>query len=229
MADELTLQLEPRALIGKKVARLRREGIVPGNVYGRGIESVAVQAPLVELRRIFRAVDRNAVVTTQIAGESETRPIVLRAVRRHPVSREVQHVDFYHIDMTRLIHSTATVHLVGAEQSEALALGGVLIHALDSVMLEALPADMPSDLTIDVSILAHFGQSIHVSDLVLPQGVRALTDPTAQLATIVAPRLPEEDEVTAGDEEAAAEGEPGEGEGGDAASADGAAPGDSDS
>ena len=74
-------------------------------------------------------------------------------------------------------------------------------------MLEALPMDMPSDLTIDVSGLEHFGQSMHVSDLALPDGVRALSEPTAQLATVIAPRLAEEDEVA---EEEAAEGVEGE-------------------
>ena len=195
MADDLTLQLEPRALTGKKVRRLRREGIVPGNVYGRGRESVAVQASLVELRRVFRAVDRNAVVTAQISGEGETRPVVLRSVQRHPVTHDVEHVDLYHIDLNRPIHSSVRVLIVGEELCEAITLGGVLVHSMDSVMLEALPMDMPAELTIDVSALEHFGQSVHVSELTLPEGVRALSDPTAQLATIIAPRLAEEDET----------------------------------
>jgi large subunit ribosomal protein L25 len=218
MPDDLTLQLEPRSVTGKKVRRLRREGIIPGNVYGRGRPSVAVQASLLELRRVFRGHDRNQVVNAQISGESDTRPVVLRDVQRHPVTHDVEHVDLYHIDLTRAIHSTATVHIVGDDVCPAITLGGVLVQGLGSVMLEALPMDMPSDLTIDVSGLEHFGQSMHVSDLALPDGVRALAEPTAQLATIIAPRLAEEDEV----EEAAAEGVEGE-EGAEEAAADGAA------
>ena len=207
MPDPLTLQLEPRSLTGKKVRRLRREGIIPGNVYGRGRPSVAVQATLEELRRVFRGHDRNQVVNAQIAGESDTRPVGLRDVQRHPVSHDVEHVDLYHIDLSRPIHATAVVHIVGEETCPAVTLGGVLVQGLGSVMLEALPMDMPSDLTIDVSGLEHFGQSMHVSDLDLPEGVRALSEPTAQLATVIAPRLAEEDEVA---EEEAAEGVEGE-------------------
>ena len=214
MPDPLTLQLEPRSVTGKKVRRLRREGIIPGNVYGRGRPSVSVQATLEELRRVFRGHDRNQVVNAQITGESDTRPVVLRDVQRHPVSHDVEHVDLYHIDLTRPIHSTATVHLVGEEACPAITLGGVLVQGLGSVMLEALPMDMPSDLTIDVSGLEHFGQSMHVSDLALPDGVRALSEPTAQLATIIAPRLAEEDEVAEEEGAEAVEGEEAPGEDG---------------
>lgn len=226
MADDLTLQLEPRSITGKRVRRLRRDGIVPGNVYGRGMESISVQASLLELRRVFRAVDRNAVVTAQIDGEGETRPVVLRTVQRHPVTHQVEHVDLYHIDLNRPIHSSAAVHVTGADECQAIAIGGVLVHGLASVMLEALPMDMPSELTIDISGLEHYGQSVHVSDLVLPEGVRALTDPTAQIATVVAPRIEEEEEevpeegLEEGVEGEAAEGE--EGAEGAAAPAEGA-------
>ena len=207
MPDDLTLQLDPRAVTGKRVRRLRRDGIIPGNVYGRGLPSVAVQAPLLELRRVFRGHDRNQVVNARIAGESGTRPVVLRDVQRHPVTHDVEHVDLYHIDLTRPIHATATVHIVGEETCPAVTLGGVLVQGLGSVMLEALPMDMLSDLTIDVSNLEHFGQSVHVSDLDLPDGVRALSEPTAQLATVIAPRIAEEDEVEEEGLEEGAEGE----------------------
>ena len=221
MADDLTLQLDLRTVTGKKVKKLRRDGVVPGNVYGRGLPSVAVQASLVELRRVFRAVDRNSVVTAQIEGESETRPIVLREVRRHPVTKDVEHVDLYHIDLTRRLHSSVRVLITGEEQCEAIVLGGVLVHSIDSVVLEALPANMPAELTIDVSGLTQFGQSIHVSDLVLPDGVTAVTEPEGQLATILAPRLAEVDEVEEEEGEEGADGAaPAEGESDAAAESD---------
>ena len=207
MPDDITLQLDQRSVTGKRVRYLRRDGIIPGNVYGRGLASVVVQAPLRELRRVFRGHDRNQVVNAQIAGEPGIRPVVLRDVQRHPVTHDVEHVDLYHIDITRPIHSAATVHVVGDEICPAIILGGVLVLGLGSVMLEALPMDMPSDFTIDISHLEHFGESVHVSDLDLPAGVRALAEPTAQLATIIAPRVAEEDEVAAEGLEEGVEGE----------------------
>ncbi|MEE9276947.1 MAG: 50S ribosomal protein L25 [Dehalococcoidia bacterium] len=211
MADAPTLQVEPRTVQGKKVRWLRRSGIVPANVFGRGLESVAVQAPLPEFRRVFRGVSRNAVVQLQIAGEAETRPVVLRQVQRHPVSGAVQHIDLYQIDVTRRIHSQAALVLVG--QSEVVALGGVLVQSLDSVLIEALPLEMLAEFEVDISVLTQFGQSVHVGDLQLPPSVRALTDANAQIVTVVAPRLVEEEEeaeeevaVVAAEGEEAAEG-----------------------
>ena len=211
MADRIVLQLEPRAITGKHVRTLRRAGIVPGNLYGRGIASTAVQTPLVELRRVFRAVDRNAVVPAQIQGEAETRPIVLRDVKRHPVTREVLHVDLYQVDLTRLIHSSVAIVLTG--EAPAVALGGVLVQNLDHITLEALPMEMPSEILVDVSGLAEFGAAITVSDLVLPAGARVLVDETAQIVSVLAPRLAEgeaESEVGVAPAEGAEGAEPSE-------------------
>ncbi len=218
MVDNPILALEPRQVTGKKVRALRRQGIVPANVFGRGLASVSVQAPHTELISLFRSVARNTIIDVEIAGESEKRSVVLRGIQRHPVSRELQHVDFFQIDVNRPIQAAATLVIVG--QSEAVAQGGVLVQILDQVSLEALPSDMPSELTVDISGIEHFHQSIHISDLELPAGVRVLTDPTVQIVTLLAPRLSAEDEAEEAAREAAAaeaeapadeEGEPAEG------------------
>lgn len=192
MADEAQLTLNPRAITGKKVRFMRREGLVPGNIYGRGFDSLAFQAPLDEVRSVFRSVPRNSVVQVQIEGEKETRPVVLRHVDRNHVSGEVLHVEFYQVDLTRLIQSDALVQLIG--DSEAVANGGTLVLTMDTVALESLPLDMPAEIVIDISGLDNFGSAIHVSDLTLPANVRALADETAQVVTVVAPRLEEEEE-----------------------------------
>ena len=198
MADELILQLDPRDVRGKKVRVLRRQGVIPANLYGRGIESTALQAPLTEFQRVFRAVPRNSVVNVQIAGESKTRPAVLRNVQRHPVSAAVQHIELYEIDVSRPVQSEAQLVLIG--HSEAQSQGGVIVQNFDTVQLEALPLEMPAEIEVDVAQIEDFGQAIHVSDLPIPANVRVLTDPTAVVVTVVAPRLTAEDEA----EEAAA-------------------------
>ncbi|MYE06197.1 MAG: 50S ribosomal protein L25, partial [Chloroflexi bacterium] len=96
-AAELVLQAETRAVLGKKVKQLRRDGWVPGNVYGRRQESRAIQTELAEIQRVFGAVDRNAVVSMSIDGTSETIPVVLREIQRHPVTRNLLHLDFYQV------------------------------------------------------------------------------------------------------------------------------------
>ena len=199
-ATELVLQAESRLVLGKNVKRLRRTGLVPGNVYGRGQESRAIQTDLREIQRVFGAVDRNAVVPMSIDGASETIPVVLRDIQRHPVSRSLLHLDFYQVDLTRVIHSEARLVLTG--DSEAEAQGGTVVQSLEHIMLEALPTAMPSVIEIDISGLEDFGQSVLVRDLDLPEGVSALTDGAVAVATALAPRVTEEDEEA---EELAAE------------------------
>ena len=197
-AAELVLQAESRSVLGKKVKRLRRDDLVPANLYGRGQASQAIQASMNEIRRVFSAVDRNAVVSMSIDGASDTIPVVLRDIQRHPVSRQLLHLDFYQVDLTRVIHSEARLELIG--DSEAVSMGGTVVQSLEALMLEALPTDMPSVIEVDISVLEDFGHSVLVRDLELPEGVIALTDEAVAVATALAPRVAEEDEVEEIDE-----------------------------
>lgn len=191
-AAEMVMQAETRSVLGKKVKQLRRQGLIPANVYGRGRESRAIQTPLNEVQRVFTAVDRNAVVPISIDGAEETIPVVLRDVQRHPVNRNILHLDFYEVDLTRRIHSEARLVLIGSSEAESQ--GGTVVQSLEYVTLEALPNEMPSVLEVDISGLDDFGQSALVRDLTLPDGVVAVTDETVAVATVLAPRVAEEDE-----------------------------------
>ena len=191
--DQMVLEAATRSVIGKKVQRLRRSGLVPCNVYGRGQDSRAIQADLSEIRRVFGAVDRNAVVAMSIDGESDTIPVVLRDIQRHPVTRQLLHLDFYQVDLTRAIHSEARIQLTGSSEAETQ--GGTVVQSLDVLMLEALPDAMPSVIEVDISTLTDFGQSVLVRDLELPEGVLTLTDGAVAVATALAPRVAEEDEI----------------------------------
>ena len=191
-AAELVLQAESRSVLGKKVKRLRRDNLVPANVYGRGQESQPIQASMNEIHRVFSAVDRNAVITMSIDGASDTIPVVLRDIQRHPVSRRLLHLDFYQVDLTRAIHSEVRLLLTG--DSEAETKGGTVVQSLEHLVLEALPTAMPSVIEVDISVLEDFGHSVLVRDLELPEGVIAVTDDTVAVATALAPRVAEEDE-----------------------------------
>ena len=196
------LRVQRRSVTGKRVKQLRQQGIAPGNVYGRGLESVAVQTELTEVQRVFRSVERNAVVQMTVDGDDEI-PVVLREVQRHPVTGEVLHLDFYQVDLTRVIHSEARLVLHGTP--EAVAMGGTLVQSLEYIMLEALPTAMPSEIEVDVSVLSDFGHSVLVRDLVLDEGIRSLTDGGIAVATVLAPRVAAEDEEI--DEDIEIEGE----------------------
>lgn len=192
-AAELVLQTNSRSVLGKKVKQLRRDGLVPGNVYARGQESRAIEAPYTEIQRVFSQLDRNSVVPMSIDGANEPIQVVLREIQRHPVTRRLIHLDFYEVDLTRLIHSEARLELIG--EAEAVSRGGTVVQSLEHIMLEALPTEMPSVLIVDISGLDDFGQSVLVRDMELPEGVTAVTDGAVAVATALAPRVAEEDEV----------------------------------
>lgn len=199
MAASEVLLLQTRQVIGKKVARLRRQGIVPANICGRGLPSVAVQAPLAELRAAFRERGRNAVVEVQVQGEDGTRPVLLREIQRNPVTDEVQHVAFYQVDLARRVHAQVEVVLVG--DSEAVHLGGVLVHPQTTIEIEALPGEIPDRFEVDISSLTSFGDAIHVSELSVPSGVRIITDASAVVAAVQAPRVQEEEAAPSEEDE----------------------------
>ena len=205
MPDQATLRTETRTILGAKVKQLRREGILPCNVYARGQASIALQTPVLELQRVFRSVDRNAVVQMEIDGSANTLPVVLREVQRHPVTYDLLHVDFYQVDLTRLIHSEARIVLIG--EAAGTALGGTLVQSLEFLPLEALPMEMPSELEVDITHLTDFGSSVLVREVALPPGVRALADEAVAVAALLAPRVleVEEEEALAAAEQAEAD------------------------
>ncbi len=185
--------VEIRQVLGKKVKRLRREGLLPANIYGRAIPSLAVQMPLREAREMLTAHGTNTLIRVQVEGEQEPRPAMVRAVQRNPASGAVQHVDFHQVDLTRSTRATVPITLLG-EAPAVNALGGILLQGADSVQLEALPADVPTHFEISVEGLEEFDQRVTVADLTVPAGVTMLSDPEMMLARVVRPRLIVEDE-----------------------------------
>ena len=201
---ELQLSVRPREVLGKKVRAMRRAGHVPANIYGRGLESQAVQVDLLSLSHLLRSAGRNVVVSLQVEGEKAPRPVMLRGVQRQPATGQMLHVDFYQVSLTEKIRADVPLVIVGQAMA-AVDLGGTLLHSLDSVSVEALPTDVPSHIEVDVSILAGFDDAIHVRDLPVDTSrVLVLSDPDLVVAKVAAPRLVAEVE----EEAAAAEGAP---------------------
>ena len=197
------LKLARRATLGKKVRALRREGIIPANIYGHNVESVPVQLSSEELRQLLRHHSRNEIIYVQIEGEE--RPTFVRDVQRNPVSDQIVHVDFMQISLTEKVRLEVPVHFSGVSPAVST-YGGIVTHALTSVMVEALPTSVPSVIDIDISEMTEIGQSIHVGDLPAMEGVEMVTDEGAVIVRIDLPAAERAEEVEAA---AAAEGEEG--------------------
>lgn len=202
--SKIELKAAPRSVLGKKVSRLRRQGVTPANIYGHNVPSVAIQVATDDLRHVLREAGRNDIVYLQLdGGGGGPRPTFVRDVQRNPVSDAILHVDFLQISLKEKVRLDVPIHLTG-EAGAVVNLGGILVHGVDHVTVEALPTEVPSYLEADVSTLNEFERSIHVSDLKPPPGVTILTDPDLVVAKVVHPAV-ERAEVVEAEEAPAAE------------------------
>ncbi len=231
---DLELTLDAREAQGKANKRLRREGIVPGVVYGKGEGSTNVQVDARTFETLYRAAGRTSVVKFRLPGANRATSGFIKSVQRHPLTRQALHVDYYLVNLK--VEMEVDVPLVFVGEAPAVEeTGGTLLHNLSSVHVKALPNDIPHEITVDVSTLTSLDVAIHVADLNLNRDlVHVLTDGETLVATVVPPRVEvEEEPVVAegeqleGEGETGAEGEEGSGGGATADGGEPAAEGDS--
>jgi large subunit ribosomal protein L25 len=206
MASETTtLTVAPRTVEGSRsTRRLRREGLVPGVVYGGGGEPLAFQVDERELR--LALAHGGAVMTLALDGTPET-PVVLKDQQRHPVTGATLHVDLLRVDLTQKIHATVVLELTGAEDAPGVRAGGVLEQVTRELNIEALPTAIPDSIVHDVSA-AEIGDTIALSAVTAPEGVALLDDPETIIVTLTPPRLSvETDEEIEQETEVVGEGE----------------------
>ena len=210
---DLELTLDAREAQGKANKRLRRDGIVPGVVYGKGEGSTNVQVDAKTFETLYRAAGRTSVVKFRLPGASRATSGFIKSVQRHPLTRQALHVDYYLVNLN--VEMEVEVPLVFTGEAPAVEeTGGTLLHNLSSVRVKALPNDIPHEITVDVSTLTSLDVAIHVADLNLNRDlVHVQTDGETLVATVVPPRVEvEEEPEVAEDEELEGEGEAAEGE-----------------
>jgi large subunit ribosomal protein L25 len=201
----IELQVAPRQVQGKKVRFLRREGIIPGNVYGRSVPSTAVQFGEREFERhAGRAGGSTLVTLTGLDGTPRT--VLLKRVERVPTTGRLQHIDFYQVEEREKLQVDVSLQFVGTSEAVERR-DGTLLQALSHIRIESYPRDLPSAIEVDLEVLTDFDATIHVRDLKVPAEVTVLSDPDEMVAKVLPPRVREEEaEETVA--EAAAVGEP---------------------
>lgn len=188
MAERMTLAAAPRVVLGKKVARLRRAGKLPANVYGKGLDSVAVELDAREFGRILKVGGTRSLYDLKVEGEGGSRPVVLRGLSRAHGTGVPIHVDFYQVDPTKPIQATVQLHFVGVAPA-VQDLAGTLVQSLETVVVRCYPLAIPESLEVDLSRLVNFETSLTVGDLVAPEGVEITTDPSVFIASVAPPRI----------------------------------------
>jgi large subunit ribosomal protein L25 len=194
------LKVQARSVLGKKVKQLRRAGVVPANIYGKGLDSVAIQVAAPELKQLLLDTGRNAIIQVSVAdkGKAASHDVMVRDIARDPVTGGILHVDFFKVQMSQPIQVEVAISLVGLAPAVDLGLG-TLVHGVNALHVEGLPAHLPSFLTLDVSGMAEAHSVLYAREVTLPPGLTLASDPEQVVASIAGRR---------GVEAAAAEGEP---------------------
>ena len=186
----LTLNATSRNAAERRPKDVRMEGQIPAVIYGRGTEPRTLSVPVAEFRKVYAAAGGSSLVDVVVDGGASVKALI-KEVQPHYLTMEPQHVDLHQVRMDEKM--TARVPLVFTGESAAVkALGGTLIKSLDAVDVECLPADLPHELTVDLSALKTFEDAITVASIAAPKGVEILTDSKDAIATVAAPLTEEQ-------------------------------------
>ena len=226
--DTTAFKVSPREPGGSRSARrLRREGNVPGVIYGGGEEPVSFQVSARDLRHVLQSA--GAVLDLTVEGSQAT-PVVVKELIRHPITGDTVHLDLLRVRLDVKIQATVVLELTGAEDAPGVKDGGVLDQITRELTIEALPTDIPDSVTHDVSAM-QINDTLTLEALTPPSTVTFVDDPETVIVTLSPPRLQlEADDEIESETEVVGEGEEGEGEEGEAAAegGDSEASGDSD-
>lgn len=202
----IELIADSRKTSGKKVRFLRRGGVVPANLYSRGANSTPIQLDGSEIQLILSQHGTGGVIALKLAGEKHARNVVVREVQRDALTDGLIHVDFQQVIMTEEIKVEVRIVLTG-EAKLPKSSNAVVIQTLNRIQLKCLPKNIPEKIIVDISALNDAGQTIHVKDLKLGEGIILMVDEEEAVVKVVAARVEavEEKPVAAAAEGAAAE------------------------
>ena len=205
--DKLTLKADERKVTGRKVKILRKEGVLPCNVFGKKVKSLALQVKLADFVDIFKKAGETGIVYLN------ERPVLISNIQKSPISGLPIHVDFHQIDLKEKVEADVPVEVIGESSVEKQALGTV-VQYIDEVSVEALPMDLPEKFEIDASALIEVDQAVYVKDLKVDRAkVEIKLDAETILVKVEPPQKEEVAPVVeAPAEEAVAGEEPKEGE-----------------
>lgn len=206
---EIILKTETRKTFGKRNKSLRKNGIIPINMYGLG-DSISLQVNEDILYKTLKEVGYTTPLKISIGGKEETYTLV-RNISIHPVTDKVIHVDFLRVDLDKPIEAQVPILLINQEDAPGTRGGaGVVTQGVYEVTVLAKPLEIPSELTADCSVLEDLEMYLYSKDLDLPEGAELISDEDAQIAWIQPPRVQVTEEEMAATTEGQEEGEEGD-------------------
>jgi large subunit ribosomal protein L25 len=201
------LEVKERKETGtRQVKNLRKEGWIPGVIYGHGEKSKLIKVREDDLKNLIHNLRSEATLLT-LNYEGKKLQVLAREVTRNPLDEKLLHVDFQHIHENEEVSVHVIIEFQG--KPKGVEEGGVVNFEHRDLIVRCLPKDIPEKIVVDISAL-EIGHSIHIKDLVIPEGIKVEEDPSATVVNVLSPRKlievkPVEEEIPVGEEEAAAE------------------------
>lgn len=183
MGDKINLTLAARELQGKKVVNVRKQGFVPGVVYGHGFDPILVQAPYGAVEKVVYTAGKHAAVHLTI--DKKKKIALIKDVDRDPVKARIRHVAFHAVKANEKVEAEVPIHLVGEGESEAEKAGLIVLQAIEAIEIKAIPADLPDALEVSMEKLKTQEDKILLSDITLPENVE-FADAEQDLDLVVA-------------------------------------------
>ena len=182
--EKVVLKAAKREITGKQVKALRRAGQLPAVIYGRHVEPIAISLDAHTTGLVFAKLTSSSLVTIDVEGKEYA--ALVREKQRNYIQGVLTHVDFLAVDLTEKIRTKVRLTFVGVS-SAVKDFSAVLVHRMDALEVECLPADLPERITVDLSSIREIGNNIHVRDIFVPENVQVLddADDVVIIATVV--------------------------------------------
>jgi large subunit ribosomal protein L25 len=203
MAERTELIVAQREKMGKAVKQLRKAGLIPANIFGHKEAPQAVQVDAIAFENLRRTHKTSGIIALRMDGRSRAQTALVRHIQRNPVNGKILHIDFFRVSLTERIIVKVPLHFVGEAPGVKLE-DGVLLHLLDALEVECAAKDIVSAFEVDVSSLEHIDDTLHASDVALPEGFKLITDPEEAIAKVAATRAEKAEEAEEAEEAAPA-------------------------
>lgn len=182
--EKVVLKAQPRHVTGKQVRALRRQGLLPGVIYGHRVAPISISLDLHDTSKILPHVSSSQLVTVDVNGQKHT--VLVREKQRNPITGVLLHIDFQAISMNETLRIMVGIETIG-EAPVVKNFNGIVVTSRETLEVECLPRDLPSVLQVDLSGLNEIGNAIYVRDVPVPSGVKVLDDPDDVVVVVTAP------------------------------------------
>ena len=186
--EAIYLPAAQRDVFGKKVKTLRKSGLIPLHLYGKGMPSRSLHGNSQEVAKAISHVGHHMPLNLQLDDSSEPELVFVREIQYHPVTDQILHVDLFRVDVSQPITGEVPISLSG-ESPVVRSQGGVLVQSMYRLLVESLPLEMPERIDVDLASLEELDQSIRVSDLAASQGLKLVGDMDEIIVRVTSPRV----------------------------------------